>query len=118
MRKTIQEKIEEITCDQCGKSIYNQEPIRLDEYYRSEWESERHLDSVECLVNYLISSESEFEGIYHYHLTFPSGEYVREFTKYLRKRNSYNLAPLIGEKIKVKKDKEGKVISIEVLEGR
>lgn len=86
MKRTIQEKVEEITCDQCNKSIYNQEPIRLNEYYRNDWESERHLDSVECLVNYLMSKKEEFEGIYTYHLTFPSGEYLREFTKYLKER--------------------------------
>ncbi len=88
MRKIIQEKIEEILCDQCNKSIYNQEPIRLDEYHRSEWESERHFDSVECLVGYLVGKQYEFEGIYSYHLTFPSGEYLREFTKYLKQGKS------------------------------
>lgn len=84
MRKTIQEEIEEIICDQCNKSIYNQEPIGLDEYYRNDWESERHLCSVECLVTYLISNPDGFEDLYYYHLSFPSGEYLKEFIKHLK----------------------------------
>ena len=84
MRRTIQEKVEEITCDQCNKSIYNQEPIKLDEYYRSYWESERHLCSMGCLITYLIGNLNSFEGLYHYNLSFPSGEYLIEFAKYLK----------------------------------